>query len=315
MVSLPLLAKLLDAIRPDARLVLVGDPFQLTSIEAGTVMGDLVGRAGPTTGDARAPLAGRVTELRRGHRFGADSGDRRPWPRPSGPGDVGRRTIDRLRRGTPRCSVRPGGPMPSVWLTCAPPSTGRRRVVAAAPGRRCRGRARAAGPDQSAGRHPSGTVRPVRLDRPDREAAATSVRVAGAAWPRPLGTPVMVTGNDPVNRLLPTATSAWSCSRDGGRAVGRAGRHRATRGVWPRPGSGLGTVVGHDHPQEPGIRVPARRGVAAGGRIAHPHPRAPLHRGDPGHAQVTVVGSEESVRAAVERPVARASGLRDRLWT
>ena len=30
---------------------------------------------------------------------------------------------------------------------------------------------------------------------------------------------------------------------------------------------------------------------------------------------VTVVGSEESVRAAVERPVARASGLRDRLWT
>ena len=30
---------------------------------------------------------------------------------------------------------------------------------------------------------------------------------------------------------------------------------------------------------------------------------------------VTVVGSEESVRAAVQRPVAWASGLRDRLWT
>ena len=30
--------------------------------------------------------------------------------------------------------------------------------------------------------------------------------------------------------------------------------------------------------------------------------------------QVTVVGSEASLRAAIERPIARASGLRDRLW-
>ena len=71
MVSLPLLARLLDAVRPEARLVLVGDPFQLASIEAGTVMADMVGsdgqRLGGDSGDW--PLAGRVTELRRGHRF------------------------------------------------------------------------------------------------------------------------------------------------------------------------------------------------------------------------------------------------------
>lgn len=42
MVSLPLLARLLDAVRPDARLVLVGDPDQLTSVEVGAVLGDLV---------------------------------------------------------------------------------------------------------------------------------------------------------------------------------------------------------------------------------------------------------------------------------
>ena len=30
--------------------------------------------------------------------------------------------------------------------------------------------------------------------------------------------------------------------------------------------------------------------------------------------EVTVIGSEETIRRAVERPVARASGLRDRLW-
>jgi exodeoxyribonuclease V alpha subunit len=30
--------------------------------------------------------------------------------------------------------------------------------------------------------------------------------------------------------------------------------------------------------------------------------------------RVTVVGGEDAVRSAIERPVARASGLRDRLW-
>ena len=43
MVSLPLMARLLDAVRPDAQLVLVGDPDQLASVDAGTVMADLVG--------------------------------------------------------------------------------------------------------------------------------------------------------------------------------------------------------------------------------------------------------------------------------
>lgn len=45
MVSLSLMAKLIEAVRPDARLVLVGDPGQLASIEAGAVLGDIVGPA------------------------------------------------------------------------------------------------------------------------------------------------------------------------------------------------------------------------------------------------------------------------------
>ncbi|MEJ7717195.1 MAG: AAA family ATPase [Thermoleophilaceae bacterium] len=45
MVSLSLMTRLVEAIRPDARLVLVGDPGQLTSIEAGAVLGDIVGPA------------------------------------------------------------------------------------------------------------------------------------------------------------------------------------------------------------------------------------------------------------------------------
>lgn len=73
MVDLPLMAKVLDALRPQTRLVLVGDPFQLASVEAGAVMGDIVGPA------ARGPLvvSGKLEDsivvLDRVHRFGSDS--------------------------------------------------------------------------------------------------------------------------------------------------------------------------------------------------------------------------------------------------
>jgi exodeoxyribonuclease V alpha subunit len=45
MVALSLMARLLEAIRPGARIVLVGDPEQLASVEAGAVLGDIVGPA------------------------------------------------------------------------------------------------------------------------------------------------------------------------------------------------------------------------------------------------------------------------------
>ncbi|HEY3485767.1 MAG TPA: exodeoxyribonuclease V subunit alpha, partial [Ilumatobacteraceae bacterium] len=41
MLSLPLTARLLEALSPDARLVLVGDPAQLGSVEAGSVLADV----------------------------------------------------------------------------------------------------------------------------------------------------------------------------------------------------------------------------------------------------------------------------------
>ena len=44
MVSLTMMSRLVEAVRPDARLVLVGDPDQLASVEAGAVLGDLVER-------------------------------------------------------------------------------------------------------------------------------------------------------------------------------------------------------------------------------------------------------------------------------
>ena len=46
MVSLSLMARLVEAVRPGARLILVGDPGQLTSIEAGAVLGDIAAAGG-----------------------------------------------------------------------------------------------------------------------------------------------------------------------------------------------------------------------------------------------------------------------------
>ncbi|GLY14411.1 RecBCD enzyme subunit RecD [Kineosporia sp. NBRC 101677] len=45
MVSLTLMARLLEALRPATRLILIGDPDQLASVEAGAVLGDLVDRS------------------------------------------------------------------------------------------------------------------------------------------------------------------------------------------------------------------------------------------------------------------------------
>ncbi len=54
MVSLTLMARLLEALQPTARLLLVGDPDQLASVEAGAVLGDLVARG---SGADRLPRA------------------------------------------------------------------------------------------------------------------------------------------------------------------------------------------------------------------------------------------------------------------
>ena len=64
MVSLTMMARLLEAVRPDARLLFVGDPDQLASVDAGAVLADLVDGLGS---------AG-VVELKTSHRFGETIG-------------------------------------------------------------------------------------------------------------------------------------------------------------------------------------------------------------------------------------------------
>ena len=54
MVSLTLMARLLEAVRSDARLLLVGDPDQLSSVEAGAVLADITSALGGATGRSKA---------------------------------------------------------------------------------------------------------------------------------------------------------------------------------------------------------------------------------------------------------------------
>lgn len=67
MVSLTMMARLLEAVRPDARLVLVGDPDQLSSVDAGAVLGDLVD-------GYRDRDDSPVVALRTAHRYGEHIG-------------------------------------------------------------------------------------------------------------------------------------------------------------------------------------------------------------------------------------------------
>jgi exodeoxyribonuclease V alpha subunit len=113
MVSLTMMARLLEALRPTTRLVLVGDPDQLASVEAGAVLGDVVQSVEP---GARTP--GRAAAL------AALGGPR--------------------RRARWRTTTAPG--CATAWRSCW--STGASTRTAASPGcpgRAGRGRRRCAG--------------------------------------------------------------------------------------------------------------------------------------------------------------------------
>lgn len=94
MVDLPLMARLLAALPPHARVILLGDRDQLASVEAGMVLGDIGGRgteplyspearaavaatAGvdlPTSPSPQASIANHIVVLRHSWRFGRQSG-------------------------------------------------------------------------------------------------------------------------------------------------------------------------------------------------------------------------------------------------
>ncbi len=316
MVSLPLMAHLFAALRPEARLVLVGDPSQLASVEAGAVLGDLVrdGVRGPASSDAlgHSPLRGHpgigLVVLDRVHRFDA--------------GSPIARLADLVRQGDADAVVDLLGGAVADELRWIDPDDTRgcerlseevvdhaRRVITAARS----GRAQDALAELaehavlSATRlGPSGVVAwNHEVER--RLAADPAFDVAGAWYP---GRPIIVTANDYLNQVS---------------------------------NGDVGVTVVHERPQ---VAFPAGDGVrvldpsrldrietwwamtihkSQGSEFDHvvvvlPPPPSPILTREllytavtRARSRVTVLASAEAIRAAIERPVSRASGLADRL--
>jgi exodeoxyribonuclease V alpha subunit len=285
MVSLSLMARLIEAVRPDARLVLVGDPGQLTSIEAGAVLGDIVGPAD------RGP----IVVLDRVHRYGTPIANVAEAIR-SGDGDA---VVEALHGVT--------------WVE--DPEVLRDRVVATS--KAVLEAARAG--DGSTAIDALGAFRVLCAHRRGPYGvSAWTARIeewigneAGGDWY--VGRPLLVTENDYGLRLFNGDTGVVIASGPG-RVSAAFERHGEVVEFSPTRLSAVDTVYAMTVHKSQGSQFD----TAA---VLLPEPTSPILTRELLYTAVTrareeliLVGSEESVRAAVDRPIARASGLRRRLW-
>lgn len=308
MVSLPLMAKLLDAVRPDARLVLVGDPYQLASIEAGAVLGDVVGPAAgidPTGRLRTGPLADAVVVLDRTHRFDADSPISRLADAVRG-GDADA-AVSALADGGPNLTwVRPDdlAALGSVEDLLA----ARALEVVAAAGRG----------DAAAG---LAALRDTKVLAATRRGAlgtddwqARIERGLGSSTPRRdfyVGRPVIVTRNDYAHRLFNGDTGLAVADGDGLTVAFSAD---AAAGLVPAQLSSIETWWSMTIHKSQGSEF--RHVVVS----LPPSPSPILTREllytaiTRAREALTIVADEDAIRSAIAKPVARASGLGARLW-
>ena len=334
MLSLWLMARLLEAVRFDGRLIFVGDPEQLASVEAGAVLGDIVGPAsaglrmrrvastetaevagvelafdpmppdGPTVGDG-------IVLLRTNHRFGGALADLANAVR-SGNADA---ALEQLG------AVEGGGPV--RWL---PIDAGEAEPHHLEPVRRLAGEA---------------GVRMVQAARGgDREgalAALNSWRLLCAHRRGPAG---LSTWNANVERWL--ADEIDDYSTDGEWYVVRPiivttndyslRLFNGDTGVIVSEGSEGVVAAFEQGPVSPSRLSPVETVYAmtihkAQGSefdqvaIVLPQPTSRILTRELLYTAVTrarqellLVGTEDAVRSAIRRPVSRASGLTERLW-
>jgi exodeoxyribonuclease V alpha subunit len=343
MVSLSLMARLVAAVRDGARLILVGDPDQLASVEAGAVLGDLVGPAREAGAAAQAqaqppapapppapppppapaqppapapaPIADAIVVLRRVHRYGPVLG----------------RLAEAIQRGDEDGAVaalRQGdGPLALIDVDLAEtrPSSAaldpvRAAVVAAA---RTVVGAAAAG-DGATALAGLGAIRVLCAHRRGPYgvsswtaqverwlAAGVEGFVTGTAWYA--GRPILVTENDYGLRVFNGDTGVIVAHGAGGvRAVFE--RRGALLEIGPHRLGAVDTVHAMTVHKAQGSQFDE---VA----VLLPDPASPILTRELLYTAITrarrrlvLAGTREALRAAVERPVTRASGLRDRLW-
>jgi exodeoxyribonuclease V alpha subunit len=299
MVSLWQTARLVEAVRPDARLILVGDPGQLASIEAGAVLGDIVRPGEPG-----------IVVLERVHRFGAGIAQ----------------LADAVRAGDPDAviAVLERAPEGVSWLGVDVASTAdlapvRRRAVTAA--RNVIDAAREG--DAARAIDALGAFRVLCGHRRGAYGVANWVAriegwlaeavdgfaIRGRWYP---GRPLLVTENDYGLGLYNGDTGVIVSTQEGVAAAFRRRGELLT--LPPTRLAAIDTVFAMTVHKSQGSQYD----TAA---VLLPDPSSRVLTRELLYTAVTrarrelvLVGTEAAVRAAVERPIARASGLGARLW-
>ena len=330
MVSLSLMVRLVDAVRPGARLVLVGDPGQLASVEAGAVLADV---AGPAADAPRMRARGGRAARPRERRW--RSPPTRPAPRSATASSRSAASTASARRSAP-WPPRSAPATPTATLaalaaggdavTWLPPEAAteavRARAVAAA-------RAVIAAAREGDALAALEALRGFRLLCAHRRGpygvATWSARIeawlgeavpgfaAAGAWYA--GRPLLVTENDEALRLFNGDTGVIVRTGEDGAVAAAFERRGAVVEYAPARLGAVETVHAMTIHKSQGSQF----GTAA---VLLPPPDSPLLTRELLYTGVTraqerllLAGSEEAIRAAVTRPVARASGLRERLWS
>ncbi len=331
MVSLTLMARLVEAVRPDARLVLVGDPDQLASVEAGAVLGDLVARPSRPSPDARADrvaallpadvrpatevaaeLRNDVVRLRTTYRFGGTIGALAEAIRTGRADDV----LAALRGGDPAVEFLELASLDAR----APLGLERLRADVEIAGRALAAAARAGDVAVALDAlethrllcaHRRGPYGVTRWSLEVERWLATAIDGHADAGEWYVGRPLLVTANDYELKLYngDTGVIVEGGSR-GPLAAFRQGRE--TLLLSPGRLAAVQTVYA----------MTVHRGQGSQFRrvsVLLPPADSPLLTRELLYTAVTrarefvrVIGSEDAVHAAVERPIVRASGLRRR---
>jgi exodeoxyribonuclease V alpha subunit len=304
MVSLSLMAKLIDALRTDARLILVGDPDQLASVEAGAVLGDIVG-AGSYEG---------IVVLRRVHRFGGaiadlataiQRGDESAAVAVLRAGHDDVRWID--------LDVAAGGVVAALQPVRDAVVDAGRRITNAARAGDARGALDGLKAMRVLCAHRRGPYGVAEWTPQIESWLAAAIPGYGDGGPWYVGRPLLVTENDYGLRLFNGDAGVVIDAGDG-RTVAAFERTGGLFEVSPRRLGSVDTVHAMTVHKSQGSQFDA---VA----VILPDAESPILTREllytavtRAQQQLTVVGTEDSIRAAVARPIARASGLRERLW-
>jgi exodeoxyribonuclease V alpha subunit len=336
MVSLSLMARLVEAVRAGGRLVLVGDPEQLASVEAGAVLGDIVGPAadglllGKEAGKALARVCGHpvassppppgstvgdgIVVLQRRHRFGGAIATLAEAVR-RGDADA---AMALLR--TSLADVR--------WIPVDLASAGagaslalvRDAVVAAG----CRVNEAAREGDAREAVDALGAFRVLCAHRRGPYGVDTwmprietwlAAKIDGFAAEGRfyVGRPLLVTENDYGLRLFNGDTGVVIATR-GGHVAAVFPRRSGLLELSPSRLAAVDTVYAMTVHKSQGSQFD---GVA----VLLPDPGSPILTRELLYTAITrarrhviVAGTEAALRAAIARPIARASGLRRSLW-